>query len=361
MSIRMRYAFKAIAYFFALLTVFGFVYADSDSSFTDIKRLDRIAVIIDERYAEEIDLEELVEEGIDGMLNSLDPYCRYFTDEDFQEFMDNTYGQFEGIGIEVDLRKNNLTIISVLEGTPAYRAGFRPGDKIVAIEGKLTSEMTREEAAKMMRGSAGTSLTLSIHRIGRSDLMKYTLMRESVETKSIPYYSMLNDGLGYIRLTRFTETSYYEMTEALTSLVNSKAKGIILDLRSNPGGLLLEAVRIAGLILEPDKLVVETQSRNGSYTRHFSFNEGISATNIPLAVLVDEGTASAAEILSGAIQDWDRGVIIGSPTYGKGLVQRIIRLDTESALKLTTAKYYIPSGRCIQKIENAGRLDVSSI
>ncbi|MBD3167888.1 MAG: PDZ domain-containing protein [candidate division Zixibacteria bacterium] len=347
-------------YVLVIVAIFGFVYADNDDAYTNVKKLDRIAVIIKERYAEHVDFRDLIESGISGMLLSLDPYCRYFTDDDFRDFIDNTYGQFEGIGIEVDIRHRNLTVISVLEGTPAYRSGIAPGDKIIAVNGRLTSEMTREEAARSMRGAAGTPLELTIRRYGINELMNYSLIRETVETKSIPYSSVLEEGIGYIRLTRFTETTYYEMVEALATFKAQNVRGIILDLRSNPGGLLLEAVKVVGLFIEPNKLVVETRNREDNFTRHFSSNDGLSCYDIPLAVLVDEGTASAAEIVAGAIQDWDRGLIIGSRTYGKGLVQRIIRLDDVSALKLTTAKYYVPSGRCIQKPEDAGGLNVTT-
>jgi len=360
MQPRCRHWGKFSLYIIIICAIFGLVYADNDSTPYDVKKLSRVALIIDERYAEKLEPEKIVESGINGMVTSLDPYCRYLTDNDFNEFMENTFGQFDGIGIEVDIRQNCLTVISVLDGTPAYRAGLKPGDKIISIDGKLTSEISRDNAAELMRGKAGTEVNITTRRYGASELMNYTLVRETVETESIPFYSILSDGIGYIRLTRFTETSYYEMIEALTSLRNMNAKGIILDLRSNSGGLLIEAVKIVGLFLEGGKLIVETRGRGGNLTSHYSSNDGLSCTDLPLAVLIDEGTASAAEIVAGAIQDWDRGVLIGSRTYGKGLVQRILNLDEKSALKITTAKYYIPSGRCIQKADHAGRLDVSS-
>jgi carboxyl-terminal processing protease len=366
-GLRWKRWIRAVLYLMLTAAVFGIVTASDDRFYTRVKKLDRIALIIKERYAEETDLNVLIEAGIEGMLYSLDPYCRYFTDDDFRDFMDNTYGEFEGIGIEVDFQQNRpsigpaavgLTIISVLEGTPAYRAGLKPGDRIVSIDGKPTSEMTREQAAQTMRGSSGTEIELTIRRISVPELMHYRLIRETIETKSIPYFDILSDSIAYIRLTRFTETAHLEMVEALSRLLESRPKGIILDIRSNPGGLLMEAVKVAGLFLEPNKLIVETRSRDNNVIRHYSSNEGLVCTDLPLVVLVDEGTASAAEIVAGAIQDWQRGLIIGSPTYGKGLVQRIIRLDDVSALKITTAKYYIPSGRCIQKPSNAGGLDV---
>ncbi len=359
MSNRYNYITRGFAYLLAVAVIVGLVKADNNSSFSEFKDLNKIAYIIENRYAEPINSDSLIRAGINGMLISLDPYCRYLTDEDFTDFIDDTYGKFEGIGVEVDMRSNALTIISVLEGTPAYNAGLKPGDRIIAINGRLTADLSREEAARLMRGDMGTPLDLTIRHYNSSELINYSLKRETVETKSIPFYNILPDGIGYIRLTRFSETTYYEMLEALTSIMNRNPRGIILDLRSNSGGLLIEAVKVASLFLENGRIIVETKGRGKNSTEHFSRNDVVKCLDIPLAVLTDGGTASAAEIVAGAIQDWDRGVIIGSPSYGKGLVQKILRLDEHSALKLTTAKYYIPSGRCIQKPENAGRLDVS--
>lgn len=346
-------------YVLLALVIFSFVYADYDSYDYDLKKLCRVAMTIEERYAEEVELDSIIEDGINGMLHSLDSYSRYLKQDDYRDILDYTHGEFEGIGIEVDMRHNSLIIVSVLEGTPAYRAGLRPGDKIISVGGKLTSELSRKKALELMRGHVGSYLSFSILRPGFPDFISYKLPREYVEVNSIPFYTLLPDGIGYIRLTRFTETSYVEMKEALRSISEDGAKSLIVDFRSNSGGLLLEAVKVTGLFLESGKVVVETRSRNGDVNRHYSSNDGIVYTGLPLVILIDGGTASAAEIVAGAVQDWDRGLIVGSNSYGKGLVQRILRLDSYSALKLTTSKYYTPSGRCLQKDNEAGKLDLN--
>ncbi|MBD3235003.1 MAG: PDZ domain-containing protein [candidate division Zixibacteria bacterium] len=345
-------------YVLVALAIFSFVYADYDSYDYDLKKLCRVAMTIEERYAEEVELDSIIENGINGMLFSLDSYSRYLKQDDYRDILDYTHGEFEGIGIEVDMRQNSLIIVSVLEGTPAYRAGLRPGDKIISVDGKLTSELSRRKALELMRGHAGSYLSFSILRPGFPDFISYKLPREYVEVNSVPFYTLLPDGIGYTRLTRFTETSYAEMKEALRSLLEDGAKSLIIDLRSNSGGLLLEAVKVAGLFMESGRMVVETRSRNGDVNRHYSSNDGLICTELPLVILIDGGTASAAEIVAGAIQDWDRGLIVGSNSYGKGLVQRILKLDSYSALKLTTSKYYTPSGRCLQKDTEAGKLDM---
>ncbi|UCD17234.1 MAG: PDZ domain-containing protein, partial [Candidatus Zixiibacteriota bacterium] len=264
-----------------------------------------------------------------------------------------------GLGIEIDARDNRIIVVTPFEGAPAYRKGLRSGDVIHKIDGTSTFGMTTSDAAKLMRGEAGTLVNLSVKREGILDLLDFEIERAVIELKTVNYYGLI-DGtdIGYIRLSRFAEETGNELREAITALNDQNVSGLVFDLRSNGGGLLQQAVETADLFLDDGKLVVYTRGKSvESERRHYSTRPPLFPIDKPMIVLVDEGTASASEIVAGAIQDWDRGVIMGRPTYGKGLVQQIFPLgsDGEVTLKLTTAKYYVPSGRCIQRPENQNK------
>jgi carboxyl-terminal processing protease len=332
-----------------MLLVGGLVYALSDGIQSDLKSLAKVAVEIDSRYVEKVNPQDLVGAGIKGMLGLLDPYSEFLDKKQLSAFVEETQGEFEGLGIEIDVTKDYIVIVSPLEGTPAYRMGLQAGDKIIEIEGQSTKGISAEEALAKLRGKKGTKVKITVSREGVGEPMEYTITRDVIEIKSVPYYGLTQERVGYIRLNRFAETSAEEIRGALIELQKKNPKGIILDLRGNPGGLLNSAVEIAGFFLGNGKLIVETKGRDITQNRRFYYDLAPICPDLPLVVLVDEGSASASEILAGAIQDWDRGVIVGKATFGKGLVQTLIDLNDGSALKLTTAKYYVPSGRSIQK------------
>ena len=338
-----------------ILLVCGLVYALGDGTYSGFKSFGKIAEEIYSKYVERVNPGELTGAGIRGMLVILDPYSEFLDRRSLGYLIEDTQGEFEGLGIEIDVRKDYIVIISPLEGTPAFRMGLQAGDKIIEIEGQPTKGITPEKALSRLRGKKGTTVTITVLREGLGRPTKYSITRDVIEIKSVPYYGMTREGIGYIRLNRFTETSPNEVRQALKELKQKSPKGIILDLRSNPGGLLSSAVDIAGLFLGKGKLIVETRGRDITQNRRFQHNQEALCPDLPLAVLVDRGSASASEIVAGAIQDWDRGIIVGDTTFGKGLVQTLINLNDGTALKLTTAKYYMPSGRLIQKpVEKEG-------
>ncbi len=319
------------------------------------KMMADIAYKVHSRYMEEIDPESLIEAGVEGMLSNLDPYSVVLKPRAYEGLMENTHGKYEGVGMQIDLRDDRVTIISPIEGTPASRLGLRAGDKIMKIDSVSTDGMRTDEAAELMRGPAGSTVNLTIRRPGVDYDMEYEVERAVIELKSVRFYGKVTDDIGYVRLDKFAETSTDELRDAINDMKdNMGVKKLILDLRSNGGGLLDQAISIANLFLPKDKLVVYTQGKYPTSQRKYnSTNEPLFPEG-DLVVLVNGGTASASEIVSGAIQDWDRGIIVGNTTFGKGLVQQIFGGGNgEMALKLTTAKYYIPSGRCIQKPERA--------
>lgn len=329
---------------------------ERETLYSYIKLLDKVAFDINQRYVDSIDVKDMIYAGIKGMMETLDPFSTLQDIEAHDRLMEMTEGKYEGLGMTISKRNDIITVISPIEGTPAYRMGLRAGDQVIEIDGKSTEGMSTEDASKMMRGNAGTTVLLTIKREGVPEPLEYEVERAIIELTSVPYYGMMDEGIGYVRLSKFSKESGDELEEAIEDLKSQGMTGMILDLRSNGGGLLDQAVETANLFIERDKLIVYTQGRTQFKTeKHASVDPVFSASDGPLVVLVNEGTASASEIVSGAVQDWDRGVIIGSTTFGKGLVQQIIPERNQTYLKLTVAKYYIPSGRCIQKPERAKR------
>lgn len=339
-----------------LLVVFSLVLAGSGDFLSSVRMLDQVVAKISENYVENVSVDTLVSAGVYGMLGQLDPYSEFLEPKPLDQLMEDTRGSFEGIGIEIAIQAESLTVVTPLEGSPASRAGLATGDRIVTINGKSTAGMTTEDAARILRGPKGTEVQVEIMRSGLVEPIPFTITRGVIEIKAVPYYGMVGDGIGYIRLSRFSGQSAEELSQAVTELKKENLKGIILDVRSNPGGLLEEAVEAAELFLEPNRLVVETRGRRTDQNQKFFAGQPPVLPDVPLVVAVDEGSASAAEIVAGAIQDWDRGVVVGNQTFGKGLVQSLLGLPEGRALKLTTARYYTPSGRSIQKQERAGSL-----
>src|SRR5438874_1927010 len=282
------------------------------------------------------------------MLNSLDPHSAYLTPELYKELQSDTQGRFGGLGIEITVKGGILTVVSPIEDTPAAKAGIKPGDQIFKIEEEFTKDMSLVDAVKKMRGAKGSKINLTIKGEGVADLMDFTLVRDVIRVQSVRSRN-LEPGYGYIRLAQFQERSDRDMQKALEKMVTEKSglKGLVLDLRNNPGGLLTQAVRVSDMFLESG-LIVYTEGRiEAQKQKYFAQKDG-TWTDFPVVVLVNGGSASASEIVAGALQDHKRAVVLGTKTFGKGSVQTILPLDDNSALRLTTARYFTPKGRSIQ-------------
>jgi len=329
---------------------FGKLWAQKTANLMQSMRMfGQVVDIVRVSYVEKVDPDKLIREAIKGMLGSLDPYTEFLDEAGFKELRVRTEGQFGGIGIHIGTMDNQLTVIAPIEGTPAERAGIRGGDRIARIEGKSTDGFTTEDAVKLLRGAPGTNVKLGIARPGVRDLMPFELTREIINVKAVPYAAILEDSIGYVRLTEFSRVATRELSRALDSLFGVGAKKMIFDLRSNGGGLLTEGRDVSDLFLPPGKVIVRTRGRLPDSDQEFSSETGETHGNFPLVVLVDRGSASAAEIVAGALQDWERGLILGDTTFGKGSVQTIHQLDSDIAVKVTTAYWYTPSGRCINR------------
>lgn len=322
--------------------------ADVEKTFPRIKLFSEALNEIQKKYVEEKDSKELIYGAIRGMMNTLDPHSTFLSPEEFKELEIETSGIFSGIGIEITSKDGILTVVSPIEGTPADKAGLLPGDKILQIEEKSTKNMTLNEAVRLIRGQKGTKVNLMILHEGAKEPVKYAIIREVIPIKSVKS-KMLEDGYGYIRISTFQEKTDDDLQTHLNKLEGSKGglKGLILDLRNDPGGLLNEAVKVADEFLESG-LIVYTQGRLKEQNLKFYAHPNKLKHNYPLVVLVNEGSASASEIVAGALQDQKRAILLGTPTFGKGSVQTIIPLDDNAGIKLTTARYYTPSGRSIQ-------------
>ncbi|RKX22220.1 MAG: hypothetical protein DRP35_02470 [Candidatus Zixiibacteriota bacterium] len=329
-----------------------------DSFLKDVKKLTQTAFNIRNNYMEDVDTHEIIKAGMRGMLSDLDRFSVLMEKTSYDALMESTHGKYEGLGMQIDSRDEYIRIITPIEGTPAYRKGLHAGDLIVEINGKSTKDMTSSDASKLMRGKAGTSITLSIKRTGLADPIEFEIERAIIELKSVNYSGVVpGTDIGYVRLSRFAEETSHELRKAINELNKQNISSLIFDLRSNGGGLLDQATETAELFLEENKEIVYTKGKYEDSERHYYSSRPPIFGDKPLLILTDGGTASASEIVSGAIQDWDRGLILGTQTYGKGLVQQIfpISSDGSMALKLTTAKYYVPSGRCIQKPETQSK------
>jgi carboxyl-terminal processing protease len=320
-----------------------------DDTYQQIKLVVDVLQHIREQYVEEVDQKKLVYGAAAGMARTLDPFSQFMEPDDHKEMKTETQGQFGGLGIRIAVRDGWLTVITPMPETPAYRLGILPGDKIVKIEGDITQGLGVEDAVKRLRGKPGTKVTISILREGEKEPRDYTITREVIKILSVR--STLLDGkIGYVKLNEFIETSEDDMGKALKSLTDQGMASLILDLRNDPGGLLTSAVDVSKLFIGDSKIIVYTQGRVQPRQDFFADSKAPYG-EIPMAVLVNGGSASASEIVTGALQDHKRAVIIGSETFGKGSVQSVIPLDDGSALRLTVAKYYTPSGRSIHRDE----------
>lgn len=301
-------------------------------------------------YVDDFDIEAFTRMSIEDMVGELDPYTVFIEAEDRHSLDLLTTGKYGGVGIQIGKRENKLTVIAPMDDTPAKRAGITNGDVIVKIDSTFTDELSLDDASDMIRGLKGTKVILTIERFGNAELLEFELTRADITVKDVAYAEMIDDDIGYIRLTRFSKNAGPEMRTALNKFVANEASAIILDLRNNPGGLLGSSIEILEMIVEKDQLLLTTKGRNkGSNREIYSKRKPIIPKEMEIVVLINEGSASASEIVAGTLQDLDRAVIMGKRSYGKGLVQSVIGLDKDHALKITTAKYYTPSGRLIQK------------
>ena len=313
-------------------------------------------------YVDETDPEELVTTSIEAMLSSLDPYTTYIPESEMDDFQFQTTGEYGGIGSLIRRSGDQVIIAEPYEGFPAAKAGIRAGDIILEVEGQSTRNMEIEAVSNILKGKPGTELHLLIERPGTEQPMKFLMKRETISILNVPYYGMLDSHTGYIRLTNFTTGASKEVEHALQELKkNQELNSLVLDLRSNPGGLLIEAVRICNLFVDKGELIVNTHGKMSQWDSEYVTTREPVDDKIPLAVLVNRGSASASEIVAGALQDLDRAVIIGQRTFGKGLVQTSRPLKYNAQLKVTTAKYYIPSGRCIQALDYTHRNEDGSV
>jgi len=324
---------------------------EAKDTYESLETFASIMAIVQKHYVDEVATKELIDGAIKGMISSLDPHSAYLTPEGYKELQIETRGEFGGLGIELTVRDNILTIVTPIEGTPAFRAGIKPGDQIVKIGEDLTMEMGLQEAVEKMRGKPGTSVHLSLKRKNVNDLIDVNLTREVIHIRSVRGARTVEGGrFAYVRLTGFQEGSSQELADALDKLDKEHkggVDGIVLDLRYNPGGLLTQAVEISDLFLDAG-LIVRTDGRIESQAHKFFAQADGTRKAVPMVVLVNEGSASASEIVAGALQDHHRAIVIGTKSFGKGSVQTILPLTDSSALRLTTARYYTPSGRSIQ-------------
>lgn len=346
----------------ALATTAGigiFAVTAKDNFFEISKNLEIFATLYRELnvfYVDDVQPGEMMKTGIDAMLESLDPYTTYITESNIEDYRFETTGQYGGIGSMIRSIDGDVYISEPYEGSPAFKSGLKAGDKLLMINGVNLKGKDQEDISKMLKGQSGTQLEVTIERFGAIE--KVMLKREEIKIPDVPYYGMIDDNIGYVRLTRFTRTASQEVKDAFLDLRDNQGMTqFVFDLRGNGGGLLREAVNIVNLFVPRGQEVVSTKGKIEEWDRkHLTLSEPVDL-EIPLIILVNEGSASASEIVAGTIQDLDRGVVIGNRTFGKGLVQQTRDLQYNNKLKLTVAKYYIPSGRCIQKLDYSHKND----
>ncbi len=300
-------------------------------------------------YVDDVNLSELTEAAIKGMFEKLDPHTTYIPPKQLERVEEEFKGEFEGVGIEFQILNDTLTVVTPITGGPSEAVGIMPGDRIVKINNESAIGIKTDDVRKKLRGPKGTTVNVSVYRPPLKNLIDFTITRDKIPLYSVDTYFMYDNETGYISVSRFSETTYNEVIKALQELKAKGMKKLIFDLRNNPGGYMNQAINIADLFLSDDKLVVFTKGRRSEFNEEYNCSMPSEFENIPLLILVNNGSASASEIVSGAIQDWDRGIIVGEKTFGKGLVQRQFTLNDNSAVRITISRYYTPTGRSIQK------------
>ncbi|HOS48304.1 MAG TPA: S41 family peptidase [Bacteroidia bacterium] len=361
---RLKNSFRRLKLWMIVLltgTVFLSFKAVDDNYFEISRNLDIYTTILRELsvyYVDPINTEAMVRESIDDMLESLDPYTTFIPESEADDYRFMTTGQYGGIGALIGQRDNDVIITDPYEGFPAQKSGLMAGDVIVSIDGKKTKGLRYDEVSKMLKGSPKTNISIVVARptLTGSETITKTLSREEIQIKNVPYYGVIENNVGYIRLSSFTDDAGQEVKDAVKELTEKKkVSGLILDLRGNPGGLLNEAINIVNVFVDKGQEVVSTRGKVKDWDKIYKTLNNPVDTKTPLVVLVNSGSASASEIVSGSLQDFDRAAIVGQRTFGKGLVQTTRPLAYNAQLKVTTAKYYIPSGRCIQALDYTHR------
>ena len=351
----MKYLKKA-SIVFAVIAVcfFGVLRSQQLDVYRDIARSQQQIMTVYKylltEYVHELDVEKLTSRIIKSMLENFDPYTEYYEAKDLEDLAIKTDGEFSGVGLQIYMYEDQLTVVSPIEGSPASRAGIFTGDEIMNIDGETTKGLELKEATNKIRGDRGTDVVLTIKKPITGETEDYVITRDTITIKDIPYYGMASPEVGYLRITNFSNNTPGETREALMSLMDKGADNIIIDLRDNPGGLLSSSLDILDLILPRDLEMVSTKGRKGRSLKNYkSLNGSFLPSSVDIAVLINGGSASASEIVAGVLQDHDRAVVLGDQSFGKGLVQTVIGINQDTALKITNSKYYIPSGRSIQK------------
>ena len=314
-------------------------------TYEELKTFSEVLTQVQKSYVDETKVKDLVQGAIRGMLSTLDPHSAHMTPEMYKEMQVETKGEFGGVGIQIGVKENRLAVIAPIEGTPAYRAGVKAGDFITKVNDETTKDLTLMDAVQKMRGPKGSKVNLTIQREGVAEPLQFTLVRDTIKIESVK--SKVLDNIGYIRLTQFQESTGRDLSKVLKQFKEQKLQSTILDLRNNPGGLLTAAVEVSEQFLPNGKMVVYTKGRESKKDEWIAKGKD-QMDDSPMIVLVNEGSASASEIVAGALQDYGRAVIVGTTSFGKGSVQTILPLGDGSGLRLTTAKYYTPKGRSIQ-------------
>ncbi len=320
--------------------------AESGATYEQLRLFTEVLSIVQNQYVDEVPPKELIYSAIKGTLRGLDPHSSFLDPESYREMQVETSGSFGGLGIEITLRDDVLTVVAPIEGTPAHRAGLHSGDRIVKIDGMATKDMQLADAVKRMRGRPGTKVMITVAREGWTEPKDFEITREQIRVQSVRTHE-LGSGIAYLRLRQFQEQTAHDVESALDKFAKAGAKALVLDLRNNPGGLLTSAVEVSEKFLDDGKLVVYTEGRVRNQNMRFSAHAKKAYSSLPMVVLINQGSASASEIVAGALQDYNRAVLVGTQTFGKGSVQTIIPLSDGSGLRLTTAKYFTPKGRSI--------------
>lgn len=321
---------------------------NSDQLYKQVEIFSGTLAIIQKEYVDNTKTKDLIYGALKGMLASLDAHSQFMDPETYEELKVDTQGKFGGLGIEITIKDGLLTVITPIEDTPAWKAGIKANDHIVKINDDLTREMTLTDAVKKMRGKPGEAVKLTVLRDAEKKLLDFKIIRDMIKITDIKYVRILEDGIGYIRISEFRENIFSELNNALVILSRQGMKALIIDLRNNPGGLLDVAVKVTGKFLEPNKLIVYTKGRQKDQEMEFFSEAKNTNLKLPLVILINEGSASGSEIVAGALQDYKRALIIGKKSFGKGSVQTVIPLGDGSALRLTTSHYFTPSGKIIQ-------------
>ncbi len=357
---------KVAAVLIIAMTVAGLWAFNSPTEkyFEIIKNLDIFATLYKEvntYYVDEVDPNQLIKAGIDAMLESLDPYTNYIPEDDIEDYRTMTTGQYGGIGALIGTRNGKNMIIMPYEGFPAHESGLKIGDEIIRVDGINVKDKAYTDISKLLRGQANSKLQIAVKRYGVPELVNIEMTRKKITIDNVPYFGLMDDGIGYIKLSDFTTNAGKEVKNAVVALLGQGATKFVLDLRGNPGGLLNEAVNVSNIFIPKGSEVVSTKGKMTDWNKTYKALNPPVDTEMPLVILTSSSSASAAEIVAGVVQDYDRGVLVGQKTFGKGLVQATRPLTYNSQLKITTAKYYIPSGRCIQAIDYSNRNEDGSV